>query len=41
MKKIALILVVMFVAAMVISSCNREVCPAYSKAEPEQAEQVG
>jgi len=41
MKKVALVLVAMFIAALVISSCNREVCPAYSKAETEQAEQVG
>lgn len=41
MKKIALILVVVFITALVISSCNKEACPAYSKADTEQSEQVG
>ena len=36
MKKIAVILLVTFVAALVVSSCNREACPAYSKAETVQ-----
>jgi PBP1b-binding outer membrane lipoprotein LpoB len=41
MKKIALILVVVFITALVISSCNKEACPAYSQADTEQSEQVG
>ena len=41
MKKIAVVLVVAFVTALVISSCNRESCPAYSQAETNQAAQVG
>ncbi len=40
MKKIAAILILTFVTALVISSCNREVCPAYSKAETEKPVQV-
>lgn len=41
MKKVAVILVVVFVTALVISSCNKEACPAYSKADTEQPNQVG
>ena len=40
MKKIAVILVLVFVTALVLSSCNKNVCPAYSKAETEQPGQV-
>lgn len=31
MKKIAVILLVTFVTAIVVSSCNKKECPAYSK----------
>jgi hypothetical protein len=31
MKKIAVILLVTFVTALVASSCNKKDCPAYSK----------
>jgi hypothetical protein len=31
MKKTAVILLVTFVTALVISSCNKKECPAYSK----------
>jgi hypothetical protein len=41
MKKSAIILLVVFVVALVVSSCNRELCPAYTKAENDQTEQVG
>lgn len=41
MKKIAVILVVTFITALVISSCNKEACPAYSKVETEQASHNG
>jgi hypothetical protein len=41
MKKIAIILVMTFITALVISSCNREACPAYSNAETEHSCQVG
>jgi len=41
MKKVAVILVVAFITALVISSCNKEACPAYSNADTEQAHQVG
>lgn len=41
MKKVAVILVITFITALVISSCNKEVCPAYSKADTEQTEHNG
>lgn len=41
MKKVAVILVVIFVTALVVSSCNKEACPAYSNADTEQTNQVG
>lgn len=37
MKKIAVIVVIAFVLVMVVSSCNKKECPAYSKAASEQA----
>jgi hypothetical protein len=37
MKKFAVILLITFVSAMVVSSCNKKECPAYSKATTEQA----
>jgi hypothetical protein len=33
MKKLAFIATVVFVLALVVSSCGKEACPAYSKAE--------
>lgn len=36
MKKIAVILLVTFVTAMVASSCNKKECPAYSRTNTEQ-----
>ena len=36
MKKIAVLLIVAFVMVLVISSCNKKECPAYSKATTEQ-----
>jgi len=41
MKKIAVLLVVIFIVALAVSSCNSKVCPAYSKADTEQNNQVG
>jgi hypothetical protein len=41
MKKIAVILVVCFLAALLISACNAKICPAYSKAEISQTENNG
>ena len=36
MKKIAVILLVTFITALVVSSCNKKECPAYSRANSEQ-----
>ncbi len=36
MKKIAVILLVTFVTAIVASSCNKKECPAYSRTNTEQ-----
>ncbi|HKK42378.1 MAG TPA: hypothetical protein VJ963_08215 [Bacteroidales bacterium] len=37
MKKFAVLLIVAFVMVLVVSSCNKKECPAYSKATTEQA----
>ena len=36
MKKFAVLLLVAFITVLVISSCNKKECPAYSKAPAEQ-----
>jgi len=41
MRKFAIILVITFVTTLLLSSCNNELCPAYSKADIEQAENAG
>lgn len=41
MKKIAAVLVISFIIAIVVSSCNNQACPAYSKVETEQSGHVG
>jgi hypothetical protein len=41
MKKFAVLLIVGFIAALVLSSCNKEACPAYSSTDNDQTEQVG
>jgi hypothetical protein len=33
MKKVGLIVVLAFIAALALSSCNREACPAYSSVD--------
>ncbi len=40
MKKLVVILALCLFIGTIISSCNREVCPAYSQAEVEQAEEI-
>jgi hypothetical protein len=37
MKKFAALLLFVFIATLLLSSCNRKDCPAYSKADTEQA----
>jgi hypothetical protein len=39
MKKFAVLLIVAFVTILVVSSCNKKECPAYSKAVTEQTGQ--
>ncbi len=41
MKKVSLIVVLAFIAALALSSCNREACPAYSSNDTETTEQAG
>ncbi|HOW09310.1 MAG TPA: hypothetical protein PLX08_05840 [Bacteroidales bacterium] len=41
MKKIAVILVVCFITALSVSSCNQKSCPAYANAEASQTENIG
>ncbi len=41
MKKIAVLLVVCFITAIFISSCNEKACPAYSKIETEKTDNNG
>jgi outer membrane protein assembly factor BamE (lipoprotein component of BamABCDE complex) len=36
MKKFSVLLIVAFIAVLVLSSCNKKECPAYSKADTEQ-----
>jgi hypothetical protein len=36
MKKISVLLIATFFTALVVSSCNKKDCPAYSKADTEQ-----
>jgi hypothetical protein len=41
MKKFAVIFIITFVIALVFSSCNKESCPAYSKADVEHVKHIG
>lgn len=41
MKKIAVILLVTFITAIVVSSCSKHDCPAYSQVDTEQTGQNG
>ena len=36
MKKVVVLLVITFITVIVISSCNKKECPAYSKSNTEQ-----
>ena len=40
MKKIVVILAICLLAGTILSSCNKEACPAYSQADTEQAEEI-
>lgn len=41
MKKLGLIAILAFLAALALSSCNREACPAYSSNNTDNTEQEG
>jgi hypothetical protein len=41
MKKFAVILVVAFIAVLFMSSCTKQSCPAYSKADVNKTEHLG
>jgi len=41
MKKALIILAVVFAAGIILSSCNKQACPAYSQADTEQTEHNG
>jgi hypothetical protein len=38
MKRAVIIIVLVFAAGIIMSSCNKEACPAYSQADTEQVE---
>jgi hypothetical protein len=40
MKKVVFLFAVLFFTTVILSSCNKKECPAYSKAYTEQTEQV-
>jgi hypothetical protein len=41
MKKFAIVVVMAFLTALLASSCNREVCPAYTDAGSPDTEHIG
>ena len=41
MKKISLIVIIAFIAALALISCNKATCPAYSSADTVSTEQAG
>jgi hypothetical protein len=41
MKRAAIVIVVLFTAGLILSSCNKEVCPAYSQVDTEQTDPNG
>jgi hypothetical protein len=38
MKRAVIIIVLVFAAGLILSSCNKEACPAYSQVDTEQVE---
>lgn len=40
MKKIIILVAICLFAGTVLSSCNKEICPAYSQIDTEQAEEI-
>ncbi|MEN8155633.1 MAG: hypothetical protein ABFS10_01665 [Bacteroidota bacterium] len=41
MKRAAIILAVVFAAGILMTSCNKHACPAYTQVDTEQTEQTG
>lgn len=41
MKRAVIILAVVFAIGIVVSSCNKQACPAYTQVDSEQPEQLG
>ena len=41
MRKSVIILAVVFAAGILLSSCNKNACPAYSQVDTEQTEELG
>ncbi len=41
MKKITVVLLLAFITVLIASSCNRDVCPAYSSTDTEQSDLAG
>jgi hypothetical protein len=41
MKKAAIILALVFAAGILMTSCNKQACPAYSQVDTEQTENAG
>jgi len=41
MKKLSIIVAVAFLFALALSSCNRELCPAYGSTDKETPENIG
>ena len=41
MKRAVIILAVVFAAGILVSSCNKHTCPAYSQVDTEQTEPAG
>ena len=41
MKKFAIVFVMAFLVALLASSCNREICPAYTNANQVSTDHIG
>ncbi len=41
MRRAVIILAVVFAAGILLSSCNKHACPAYSQVDKEQTEELG
>ncbi len=41
MKKAAILIVLVFALGLIMSSCSKEACPAYSQVDTDQVETIG